>query len=163
MGLIRPEQPVIYPWFNIDVVFVFVYSLVSTNISPFPDSPWFLSVYWKSRLKTQSEKEKLLVTSNFSFYHSVFYRFRELSAIFIKFEFVVCKLFVVRQRVNQLAPDLVKMCMTVRFQMNSIICLFGSDQSELSSLEIEKHAIFDFIYTLAPTIMNHSEPNLVSV
>ena len=39
------------------------------------------------------EKEKLLVTSNFSFTYSVFYPFRELSAIFIKFKIVVCKLF----------------------------------------------------------------------
>ena len=31
--------------------------------------------------------------SNFSFSHSVFCRFGELSGIFIKFEFVVCKLF----------------------------------------------------------------------
>ena len=39
------------------------------------------------------EKEKLLVTSDFSFPHSVFYSFWEHSAIFIKFEIVVCKLF----------------------------------------------------------------------
>ena len=39
------------------------------------------------------KKEKLLVTSNFSFSHSVFYLFVELSAIFIKSEFVVCKIF----------------------------------------------------------------------
>ena len=31
--------------------------------------------------------------SNFSFSHSVFYPFRELTAIFIKFKIVVCKLF----------------------------------------------------------------------
>ena len=43
--------------------------------------------------KTLWKKEKLLVTSNFSFSHSVYYPFRELSAIFIKFEIVVCKLF----------------------------------------------------------------------
>ena len=36
------------------------------------------------------KKEKLLVTSNFFFFHSVFYPFRELSTIFIKFEIVVC-------------------------------------------------------------------------
>ena len=36
---------------------------------------------------------KVLVTSNFSFSHSIFYRFGELSAIFIKFEIVVCKHF----------------------------------------------------------------------
>ena len=40
-----------------------------------------------------TEKEKLHVTSNFSFSVCVFYPFRELSTIFIKFEIVVCKLF----------------------------------------------------------------------
>ena len=44
-------------------------------------------------LKTLLEKEKLLVTSNFSFSHIVFYPFGELSTIFTKIETVVCKLF----------------------------------------------------------------------
>ena len=35
----------------------------------------------------------MLVTSNFSLSHSVFYPFEEISAIFINFEIVVCKLF----------------------------------------------------------------------
>ena len=52
-----------------------------------------LRVCITSPLKTPWEKEKLLVTSNFSFSHSVFYPFRELSTIFIKFRIVVCKLF----------------------------------------------------------------------
>ena len=52
-------------------------------LSPFPNKPWFLRVYSTSLLKTLWEKEKLLVTSNFSFFHSVFYPLRELSVIFI--------------------------------------------------------------------------------
>ena len=44
-----------------------------------------VQVFWK-----HWEKEKLLVTSNFSFFLGVFYPFWELSAIFIKFEIVVC-------------------------------------------------------------------------
>ena len=44
-------------------------------------------------LKKLWEKEKLLVASSFSFSHSVFYPFGELSAIFIKCGIVVCKLF----------------------------------------------------------------------
>ena len=56
-------------------------------------SPGFLRVCSTSLLKTPWEKKKLLVTSNFSFSHSVFYPFGELYAIFIKFETVVCKLF----------------------------------------------------------------------
>ena len=35
--------------------------------------------------------EKLLITSNFSFSHSVLYPFGELFAIFIKIRIVVCK------------------------------------------------------------------------
>ena len=46
-----------------------------------------------SLLKTLWEKKKLLVTSNFFFSHRVFYPFVEISAIFIKLEIVVCKLF----------------------------------------------------------------------
>ena len=46
-----------------------------------------------SLLKTLWEKEKSLITSNFSFSHSVFYSFGELSAIFIKLKIFICKLF----------------------------------------------------------------------
>ena len=55
-------------------------------LNPFPNKPWFLRVCSTSLLKTLWEKEKLLVTSNFSFSHSVFYLFEELSSIFVKFE-----------------------------------------------------------------------------
>ena len=61
--------------------------------NPFPNKPWFLRVCSTSLLKTLWEKEKSLVTSNFSFSHSVFNPFGELSPIFIKLKIVVCKLF----------------------------------------------------------------------
>ena len=61
--------------------------------NPFPNKPWFLHVCNTSLLKTLWEKEKLLVTSIFSFSHSVFNPFGELSAIFVKLTIVVCKLF----------------------------------------------------------------------
>ena len=66
---------------------------LTTCINPFPNKPWFLHVCSTILLKTLWEKEKLLVTSNFSFSHSVFFPLWELSAIFIKFEIVVCKPF----------------------------------------------------------------------
>ena len=59
----------------------------------FPNKPWFLCVCSTSLLKILWEKEKLLITSNFSFSHRVFYPFGELPFIFIKFKIVVCKLF----------------------------------------------------------------------
>ena len=49
-------------------------------------SPGFYMSAVKSLLKTQWEKDKLLVTSNLSFSHSVSYLFRDLSVSFIKFK-----------------------------------------------------------------------------
>ena len=63
------------------------------QLNCFPNKPWFLHVCSTSLLKTLQEKEQLLVTSNFSFSHSVFYPFEELSSILINFEIVICKVF----------------------------------------------------------------------
>ena len=52
------------------------------SVNLFPKKPWFLRACSGSLLKIPWEKEKLLVTSNFSFSHSVFYPSGELSAIF---------------------------------------------------------------------------------
>ena len=65
--------------------------MAQATVNPFPNDLWFLRVGSASLLKTLWEKEKLLVTSNFSFSHSVFYLFGELSAIFFKYEIVVWK------------------------------------------------------------------------
>ena len=58
-------------------------------------------------MKTPWKKEQLLLTCNFSFFHSIFYPFWELSATFIILKIVICKLFqfwskkyVVWERVN---------------------------------------------------------------
>ena len=56
----------------------------------FPNKPCFLHICSTNVFKTLWKKEKLLVTSNFSFYHSVFSLFAITSAIFIKFEIVIC-------------------------------------------------------------------------
>ena len=63
-----------------------------TQINPFPNKPLFLRFCKASDLKTLREKEKLLVTSNFSFSYSVFYPLGELSTMFIK-QIFVCKFF----------------------------------------------------------------------
>ena len=63
------------------------------KINSFPNYPLFSHVCSTTILKTLWEKEKLLMTSNFSFSHSVFYPVIELFAVFIKFRIVVCKLF----------------------------------------------------------------------
>ena len=55
-------------------------------VNPFPNKAWFLYVCCISLLKTLQEKEKLLVTSNFSFSYNVYYPFRALSAFFYQIE-----------------------------------------------------------------------------
>ena len=63
------------------------------SFNPFPNMPWFLRVCRTCLMKTMWEKEKFLVTSNFSFSRIAFYSFGELSTIFMKFGIVGCKLF----------------------------------------------------------------------
>ena len=61
----------------IDYIAIFVKWLIlregAVIFNPFPNKPWFSRVCSTSLLKTLREKEKLLITSNFSFSHSVFY------------------------------------------------------------------------------------------
>ena len=58
---------------------------------PFPNKPWFLCICSTSLLKTLlKKKEKLLVMSNFSLSHSVFYLLGELSTFFTKLKIVIC-------------------------------------------------------------------------
>ena len=85
------ETYIIRPTFDLSIV----NALRSWQIyfNSFPSKPWFLRVCRTSLLKTLREEEKLLVMSIFSFSHIVFNSFRELDAIFIKIEIVVCKLF----------------------------------------------------------------------
>ena len=49
--------------------------LEELNFNPFPHNDAFWRLWETSLLKTLWEKEKLLVTSDFSFSHSVFYPF----------------------------------------------------------------------------------------
>ena len=61
-------------------------------VNPFPNNPWFLRVCSTSLLKTLGKGE-IACNRQFSFSHSLFYLFEELSAIFNKTEIVICKLF----------------------------------------------------------------------
>ena len=69
-------------------------------IHPVTNKPIFSRVPNTSLLKTLWEKEKLFITSNFSFSHSIVYAFGELSARFVEFEIVVSRLFQFRKSLN---------------------------------------------------------------
>ena len=53
--------------------------------------------------------------------------------------------------INQSAPNLVKMYVTIRSQMSLIMDLIRAELSELFALEFAKIAESDFVYTLAST------------
>ena len=53
--------------------------------------------------------------------------------------------------INQSAPNLVKMYVTIKSRMSSIVDSFRAELSELFALEFAKLAESEFVYTLAPT------------
>ena len=65
--------------------------------------------------------------------------------------------------INQSAPNLVQRYITIRSWMSLIMELIGPELSELSALELEKLAIFDFFYALASANIDQSVPNLATI
>ena len=63
--------------------------IIWKTVNPFPNKPWFLRICSTSLLKILWEKEKLLVTSNFTFSHSVFY-FHLFPQCFLPFQSTFC-------------------------------------------------------------------------
>ena len=68
------------------VTYMWESSQYGVLVNPFPNKPGFLCVCSTSLLKTLWEKEKLLITSDFSFSHSVFYPFRRTLCHFHKIQ-----------------------------------------------------------------------------
>ena len=65
--------------------------------------------------------------------------------------------------INQSAPSLVKMYVTIRSRMSSIMDLIRSELSELSALEFAKIAESDFVYTQASTNVDQWVPNMLTI
>ena len=64
---------------------------------------------------------------------------------------------------NQSAPNLVKMYVTIRSRMSSIVDLMGAELSKLFTLEFAKIAESDFVFTLASTNVDQLVPNMVTM
>ena len=65
--------------------------------------------------------------------------------------------------INQSAPNLVKMYVTIRSRMRLIMDLFGPELSELFPLEFAEIAESDFVYTIASANVDQLVPNMVTV
>ena len=64
---------------------------------------------------------------------------------------------------KQSAPNLVKMYVTIRSRMRSIIYLIGPEMSELFALEFAKIAESDFVYTIASINVDQLVSNMVTI
>ena len=51
--------------------------------------------------------------------------------------------------INQSAPNLVKIFMTIRSRMSLILDIIGRERPELFAFELKKIAVFDFVYSLS--------------
>ena len=65
--------------------------------------------------------------------------------------------------INHSAPNLVKMYVTIRSQMSSIMDVIGPELFELFALEFEKIAESDFVYTIASINVNQKVPTMVII
>ena len=65
--------------------------------------------------------------------------------------------------IDQSAPNLVKVYMTIRSRMSSIMDLIGQELFELSALEFENLPYLTFVYTLASANNDQSVPNLATM
>ena len=93
--IIRSFPVTFFPTLNCDLISMTFFHFFFCDFFPIifnlsQNKPWFLTVCScrTSLLKTLWEKEKLLLSSNFSFSHSIFYLFGELSSISVKYEIV---------------------------------------------------------------------------
>ena len=65
--------------------------------------------------------------------------------------------------INQSAPNLVQMYLTIRSGLSLIMDLIGPELSELFALGFLKIAESDFVYSLASTDVDQIVPNMVRV
>ena len=65
--------------------------------------------------------------------------------------------------INQSAPNLVRMYVTIRSRMRLIMDLLGPELSVLFPLEFAKIAESDFVYTIASANVDQLVPNVVTI
>ena len=133
--------------------YIIVRNFHMITVNSFPNKPWSLRVCSTSLLKTLWEKEKLLETSNFSFYHSVFYPFWK--PFFYLYKIQNCHLhtlsfwkrlkIVVSERVND--PD-----------REGVSSIFSFSNNIFKSFSVSIYNTSDFALTLYHTIPSFSYP-----
>ena len=143
---------VICPWLKKSAIFHFVHTLASTNINQ--SAPNLVKIYMIIRSHMISilgliRPERLELFD------------LELKTKIAMFHFVYT---LASTNINQSSPNLVKIYMTIRSQMSSILDLIGqNDQSYLPLNLKKKNAIFCFVFSLASTSFTQSSLNLAKI
>ena len=127
-----------------------VYTLASTNINQ--SAPNLVRVFMTIRSRMSSIMDVIELEH------------QELFALDLK-KIAIFHFFytLASTNINQSAPDLIKIYVTIRSPMSSILGLIRPERSELFALELRRIAIFHFVYTLASTNINQLALNLVQI
>ena len=116
----------------------FVYTLASTNIDQ--SVPNLALIYLPIRSRMSSIMEQIK-PEHLELFALEFGKIAETDFVYT----------LASPNINQSAPNLVKMYVTIRSRMSLILDLIGAELSELFALEFAKIAECDFVYTLAST------------
>ena len=131
-------------------IFDYVYSLASTNIDQ--SVPNLATIHMPMRAQMS------LIMGQIEPKHLELFALEFGKIAEIDFAYTLAS-----TNIDQSMPNVVKMYVTIRSGMSSIMALIGPELFELSALEIRKFAIFDFVYTLASANIDQSVPNLATI
>ena len=141
---------VICPWIRKFAIFDIVNTLASANIDQ--SVPNLATIYMPTRSRMSSIMEEIKL-EHMELFALEFGKIDETNFVYT----------VASPNINQSAPNLVKMYVTIRSRMSLIMDLMGAELSELFALEFAKIAESDFVYTLASTNVDQWVPKMVTI
>ena len=150
MDLIGPELSELSALELESAIFDFVYTLAPANINQSVPNLATIYLLIMSRMSSIMEQIKLEHPELFAL---EFGKIAETDFVYT----------LASPNINQSALNLVKMYVTIRSWMSSIIDLIGAELSDLFALEFAKTAESDFVYTLACTNVDQCAPNTVTI
>ena len=144
MDLIGPE---LFKLSALEAIFDFVYTLASANIDQ--SVPNLTTIYLPIRFRMSSIMEQIK-PEHLELFALEFGKIAETDFVYT----------LASPNIDQSASNLVKMYVTIRSRMSSIMDLI---RAELSALEFAKIAKSDFVYTLASTNVDQWVQNMVTI
>ena len=149
MELIRPELSELSALEIENLPYLTVYSLASTNIDQ--SVPNLATIHMSMRARMSSIMGRI-EPEHPELFALEFGKIDESDFVYT----------LASTNIDQSAPNLVKMYMTIRSRMSSIMDLIRSELTKLSTLELENLPYLT-VYSLASTNIDQSVPNLATI